>query len=966
MKRVFWVVWIFCSLGVVPAWGQLLLREGMEGPEPKWKIVEADTHYQLLLHRRTTQQVHQGSWCEELRLVAGNGTFIHAALDLTPARVIEELVPSLWVRSNRAGLQLLAVVRLPRTLHPRTQMPAEVLLPGESYQTAGRWQKLSVRNLPTLLQRQAQVLRFEWKQDVDVREAELVQLRINVYGGPGTTHLWLDDLTVAGFVPRGQVASQSHTSSPGPPAASVAPSSSKPQLARQGDILLVGQRPWALRAVRYRGESLEELRHLGINALWLAQPPQQALVRQANKQGLWLVVAVDSRDSSSQSPLALDKWKHSELASRLIAWDLGAGYTAAQFGLLRQWVSQVRSANTEAFVIAAPQEDLRRFSRHLDVLYLDRPWLGTSLGPREYFTWLLQRRRLALPGTPFWTVVATQANPGLLAQAELWSGRAPEGVELEYEQLLLHTLMAVASGSRGVLLESQSPLDAPTVAARNRKAAVGLCLLYLQLADPWIRWAQPGGTILGQLQTSSPSPGTQVVAGLLRTQGAMLLVPLVFEPGSQCVPGPCATGRVSFLVPGVPETYDAYELTPVGLRRVARRRVAGGVQVQLDRLELGTLILLTQDPVLVDRMARFCRQVAPRAAELLYQCVAAKLQRCQRQTLSLQQATVSVKGAQAWLNQAQALLVRAQSELEAQTPQAAWRFCSLAAVRLRMLQRAQWELVKGQSSPGQVPATVAYDLLASAAGWKQQLRRGRFSPNLLPGGDCENLQRMTQAGWQHFRQSVPGVQSSAELSAGEHHTGQYALRLRVWPQVANQPPTLVDRVPVWVRTPGISAQVGQQFRLRFWVRIDRKIRGTVDGLLVVDSLGGPALAWRATHTRGWQQVVLYRAAAQPGVVQLTFALTGVGEVWIDDVQIERLDPPQLASSAGPGSSSQDPPFQERYPGQRTQVPSLGKPWWPRVPWPRWWPFATPRGTPQLLTPPSPHPAPRPLFGPGRL
>jgi hypothetical protein len=66
----------------------------------------------------------------------------------------------------------------------------------------------------------------------------------------------------------------------------------------------------------------------------------------------------------------------------------------------------------------------------------------------------------------------------------------------------------------------------------------------------------------------------------------------------------------------------------------------------------------------------------------------------------------------------------------------------------------------------------------------------------------------------------------------------------------------------------------------------------VDGLLVFDSLGGPALAERVGVTPSWRRLVLYRIAPDTAAdepLSVTFALTGMGEARIDDVSIRVLE-----------------------------------------------------------------------------
>ena len=43
-------------------------------------------------------------------------------------------------------------------------------------------------------------------------------------------------------------------------------------------------------------------------------------------------------------------------------------------------------------------------------------------------------------------------------------------------------------------------------------------------------------------------------------------------------------------------------------------------------------------------------------------------------------------------------------------------------------------------------------------------------------------------------------------------------------------------------------------------------------------------------TQGWRELTLYRAVPQNGDLTVTFALTGIGEAWIDDLAVSLMDP----------------------------------------------------------------------------
>jgi hypothetical protein len=64
-------------------------------------------------------------------------------------------------------------------------------------------------------------------------------------------------------------------------------------------------------------------------------------------------------------------------------------------------------------------------------------------------------------------------------------------------------------------------------------------------------------------------------------------------------------------------------------------------------------------------------------------------------------------------------------------------------------------------------------------------------------------------------------------------------------------------------------------------------------LVVFDSAGGWELGDRIRLTQGWRELTLYRAVPANGELNVTFALTGLGEAWVDDLAVSLLDPEPL-------------------------------------------------------------------------
>ncbi len=151
-----------------PAW-----HEGFEGPEPSWQDAGGDARYRVVEHRRLQGDAHAGSGCEWLRVEADGGSHVYFAHDVGRPRVIDDLVPSVWIKSDRPGVQLAARIVLPRSVDPHTGRPVTAIVTGSGYTDVGRWQQLRIEHIPRLLTRQVHLLRMQLGPQVDDREAYL-------------------------------------------------------------------------------------------------------------------------------------------------------------------------------------------------------------------------------------------------------------------------------------------------------------------------------------------------------------------------------------------------------------------------------------------------------------------------------------------------------------------------------------------------------------------------------------------------------------------------------------------------------------------------------------------------------------------------------------------------------------------------------------------------------------------------
>lgn len=857
-----------------------------EVDDVRWKFSASDVEYRLLKHQRVPRNPAEKTTCDHLRWTNGQGTRLLWSCDVPPARVIEELTPQVRVRGDHSGIQVLVRVVLPRAVDPQRGVPLTTLVAGETYHHVGAWQTLSVADLAMRLEREVWPLRIAQGSPIDIRQAYVDQVLVNVYSGPGTRQAWFADPMVQGSVSTPTTEIQLAAFNAQQAAAR------PPEIKFSGSVLVVDDRPMLPRVIDHRGEPLAFLARLGFNAVRTSDVPTSEMLADAARLRLWLISPPPQPghldDPGASSAMLAD---FGPAYDRILAWDLGGDLAPRDLAVVRRWAEQVRAADSRVVrpLVGWPDADLRGFSRPLNILVSRRHPLGSSLELRDYATWVRERPRLARPGTPLWTTIQTELPPALIEQQAALAGRQPALGHVGEDQLRLLVQAAISSGVRGIHFESRARLDADDPATRARAAALELINLQLRVLEPWLA----AGSFAGVVTGSAPD----VSAALLKTDRAQLMLPMWQAPGAQYVPGQSAGLGISIVAAGVPESAAAYEITPAGARALQHNRVTGGKRIVLDELGLTTAVLLTQDPLALSRVKRELSETQSRAAELAVELAAHKFSTVADVDLQMRSMGRGVREADRWLSESRAQLTQAEAFLQRGAFQQTWDACERARRGLQVLSRAHWEqTVAGLSTPTTSAAAVSLNTLPQHLILLRDVRGVAAQLNRLPGGDFEDLSRTMRAGWQHMEHPHPGLASGAEMSPHGAHSGRSCLRLRAWAPEGQTAPGLVESPPVWATSAAVPVEPGQLLRIRGWVDVPTPITGSVDGLMVFDSLGGQALALRFGETKGWREFVLYRVAPRQEELRVTFALTGMGEARIDDVAVEVLRP--LSAPAG--------------------------------------------------------------------
>jgi hypothetical protein len=925
-------------------------------PTAAWTLAESDAAPRITSQGRAAEADRNGRPGERILLECSAGSVVRIHTAVGPLAVIDELRCVTWVRSSRPDVRLGMRVVLPAWRSRKTGRPVETLVPGAVSRDADRWEPLEVANLPAALARQLAALRLEHGPDGDLAGAVVTHVVLDLYSGPGAYDVAIDEVALSGAVAAPQsplrdphVAPASALDAVAPPAAADPPAG----IAR--GVLEVDGLPFFPRSLEHNGEQLAAIAELGFNCVQLAAPASRDLLEEARAAGLWVICPppeipdVDLRDPESVP--VLRNW------DRVIAWDLGRGLAAADVETLAERGRRVRACDPRAGrpLLAAADSGLRTLSRHVDMLVARKHVLGTTLELDAYLGWLRERPRLARPGTPLMATLATEIDPRAARQAAAIAGVGAKGLAVDPESLCLASFAAVAAGTRGILFTSSSRIDGDDRESRRRAAACREMNLRLEPLEPW----GAAGRFAADAQASDP----EVRAVVLEAARARIVVAWRSVQGAQIVARRYAGGDVpdgapplTLLVPGVPEAHRAWEVAPGGLKPLTQRRVTGGVAVTLDSFLTHALVLVSGDPAVTGHVQERIRELAPVELASARQLAGIALADAAELLGRLPPEAFSGPppvAAGPMLATAGRLAADGEALAAAEPGEAVGRLRRAAAIA-GQFERRIWENgVRADGSMVASPLAVADSTLAEQ--WRFVAARAAAAPGpeLLRGGGMEGTEDLAVNGWRHFALAQSDLRTAVEIVRQAPASGSGALRLTAAAGDPQAPPVVVETPPVWVTTPPLTVPPGTLVEISARVRVSGAIAGSHDGLLVFDSLGGPALAERVARTADWRRLVLHRIAdggGEPLVV--TFALTGLGSAEIDDVSVRALEPGAAGSVAAtevsaaeqgrgfPGPAELLAPQTALPAAPAPAAPAPAAPQWPgaNLSWPRLLPF----------------------------
>ncbi len=171
--------------------------EKFESPGVSWRYLYQDGSVKIKEHRRVSEESHTGKLSEKLQYeVEESGVVVFGHYVDYPT-VYDDTAPSVWVRSDRPGVSLAALVVFPNTIRPDTNAPLTALLVGSTYQNPGEWSKLTFpQGLEKALEEASQAIKGEHKLPVDRSRAYIRQILLLSEARYGSYTLWIDDLEI--------------------------------------------------------------------------------------------------------------------------------------------------------------------------------------------------------------------------------------------------------------------------------------------------------------------------------------------------------------------------------------------------------------------------------------------------------------------------------------------------------------------------------------------------------------------------------------------------------------------------------------------------------------------------------------------------------------------------------------------------------------------------------------------------
>jgi len=950
------------GFALVPVRGEQIHRHGFNGRQTVLIRGDANVRVDEQEHDISTLSFKSQPSSEHIKLTAeaatGDSAYIYYYYDTPPAPITELLTAGVWVKATKTGIQLRARVVFPKEPDPANpQLPLTTLIVGKTYNKSRSWEKLTLDDVPELLGRHLPVLQTKIGRAVNTTDAYIDRLVLNLYTGPGSVDVCVDDLDIGPVKERTDNATIGNTGIPVGRAKPTPASGAHGRLVEQrGGGIYVDGKPFLFRAIRHTGTPLYVLRQAGFDSLWLPPESSPELLDEATREG-WMVIPSVPLTNLQSNDVAIVNREADNLAKALrgyggidvLFWDLGRGCKAEQADKVIQTCDAIRSQDPRRPRGANVLDGFQAFSPYLDVVGAYRWPLFTNLDMLRYRDWLSQRKSLVADRATYWSWIQNHVPDWYISTV---MGQQPtdsftDPIGPHPEQVRLMAYIALACGCRGLGFWSDRFL-ADSHQGRDRLQGMALLNAEIDMLSPAIM-------VLRDRPLWLPTSEPKVRAALLQGDRGAVLLPIWFGQNTQFVPEQGSVAALKITVPLIAEGADPWRITPAGVECLANmtKKVVGGTELIIPEFDYVTPIVFTNDRAgLVVWWQDYVRKYGRLAARWSLDMAAVEYQKVYATYVKLKALGVNGRESERLFAEAATFHERARQDFAAELYSKSYQGALRALRPLRVLMSDCWtKATASLDVPTASPYAVSFFSLPKHWELFRELQTRRPGQNLLPYGQFEpdgdiripdsGIQVDTLPGWtaRHGTLEVDRVTVEAKLinprtleekstprpapkpvqgmwKAGREihppdegyvrptpELGKSSLRLQVQRILEydkdGKPieayPVPLERTFLAVDSPPVKLPPGTLVRVSAWIKIPKDIQGTADGVLFHDDAGGEPLAVRTTKCTEWKQYHLYRVVPANGQISVTLALTGVGTAYFDNVMIE----PMVPAEAGP-------------------------------------------------------------------
>ncbi|MDA0659046.1 MAG: hypothetical protein O3C60_09385 [Planctomycetota bacterium] len=847
-----------------------------------WGLGDHDASLEVHANGPDRRQKHSGEASESWTLSLGVGSYAYLEHVLPPSYVVPELKATVWVRSDRTPLQFRVRVTLPAS--GTSPQPLTVWLDGDSeYAVTGRWQELVANDLPLKLQRQVRSLRLQYGPSVSSEGAYIDRAAVNVYSGKGRIRVWLDDLGLEGSI-GGPEKNEEDEPIRLASAETNVPNLEGPRelgVQLRGSLWLARGRPFFPRVADIRTQAgpplpwdWREISGRGWNSVWTSAETTEQTLHDVRDSSLLLV----GPPPVAPSPL----WPLPESAP-VLAWHVPSSGSVPSKNN-SQTIAQLRQVAPESRRPLVAHDDTilatHEARRNTDVLTFRRVAYGTSFPLQRWASWISDRNSAPLSKAPFLVSLGTSPSIPAMQQARRAGFDGPTPC-ISFEGLRQLVRWSLAVGANGIV----SSLDTEPLNERSQQRTLDvweLVNLELELIDPWLSADQPRQTI-----SSSVASIRYLV---LQTDRSVLAVPLLPLQDAEHLPPIWQDKEISVTIPYNSSSAIAYELVGDTLRPMRSMHRPGGLHVTAAKFSPSQIILVTSEPIVLTHARRQLASQCDRRLELLARVYRDEAQRIADITQQIKSILPEPDTVDRWARASAQLGVQADDARARGEKTLAMQRYEVATTALARGTRAAWQIMsESLPQPTASPGGLVFDTLPVHQSLLKRLETSHLGAELVPGGDMESLERLTQSGWKHWQSRESGSLSQVLVSVhGDRpRQGQRCLRMEATPSTTSGS---VDATPnVWVQTPSIGQGNSGLVLFHGWLRVESPVQGH-DGFLIYDSIAGPSMGLRYYGGNEWQEFSLYRFVNPGESIQMTLALTGPGKVDIDEISVTRIAP----------------------------------------------------------------------------